>query len=234
MPTPRKFKLLKEAPDSKAGSTFTLNDSGDYYVIDFNDSGDYYVIDFDFRKKSDKHFSGELFGWAYHRTAVENNPEWFEEVFENTEPLKYPNGAVVEPPEKGETYWFINSLNDIESTLSHNYEISSFYAKSLANQNVFLTKEEAQKALNQSLVFNQLYKKIQEIDRENNWVCDWNDSQQEKLSLSFYWENKSKHCYSTVKNQIQGVVYMSEESAKYMMSDKVSVADFKLFCGIFN
>jgi hypothetical protein len=98
----------------------------------------------------------------------------------------------------------------------------------LLNQNMFLTKEEAEKAIKQKNVFYSLYKKIREIDRENGWICDWSDREQFKYSILWdYEENIKRSDFSRLYND--GKIYMSERADNYMMSNAVSNEDFKLF-----
>lgn len=63
--TTKRYRLLKELPDSKVGDIYTWNDTFNHYYKEGND-----------------------YGGRWHSTYVENNPEWFEEVLPVSEPVK--------------------------------------------------------------------------------------------------------------------------------------------------
>jgi nitric oxide reductase large subunit len=103
----------------------------------------------------------------------------------------------------------------------------------LSNQNVFLTKESAEKALDVLNTHNRLLKKIMEINAENNWIPDWDDHDQVKYHV--FWDNstQSKSMYSSTCSQYASVS-MCVTAKTYMMSPQVLDEDFKKFLFIYD
>jgi hypothetical protein len=142
--------------------------------------------------------------------------------------LFYDNGAVVNELEPSEKYWHIGYYGDVcEARWSDRF--CSFLS---SNQNVFLTKEAAEKWLDVKNTHNRLLAKIKQIDAENNWKADWSNANQLKYEVAwnyFSGEFCGEKDYSDTPYFLTGSVYMSEQSKDYMMSDEVSDEDFKKF-----
>jgi hypothetical protein len=143
--------------------------------------------------------------------------------------LKYPNGAVVEAPEMYSEYYNIDTPSDVTKYL---WICDSLELSRLKNQNIFLTKEEAEKALDVELTHDRLLKKIIEINAENDWVADFKNPNQNKYFL--YWCNGDRDkSWSMQYIRRTGTIYMCEQAKDYMMSDAISGEDFKKFLKIY-
>lgn len=145
--------------------------------------------------------------------------------------LTYPNGAVVNAPRPGTDYWSISDDGSVFVEGFCSYESDQYR---LASQNVFVTEEEAEKALYVESIHNKYLKKIIEINTENNWVADWSNADQLKYYVSWDYKLKGKgYSYNTFAS-IGGVVYMCREAKDYMVSDEVSINDFKAFLKMYS
>jgi len=142
----------------------------------------------------------------------------------------YENGACVRPLKDGQTYWYINGANDVYECQWNNFNAD---LNRLANQNLFLSKEYALKALDVMFTHNRILAKIKEIDAENNWKADWSDFNQKKYYVFWDFEHKAKLSdYSRLYNRAN--IYMSEQSSDWLMSDEVSDSDFRKFLKIYD
>ena len=231
--TTKKYKLLKDLPFAKAGTIITqLKD------LPFAKAGTIIT-----HNPNDEFISQEF---SLHLSEYDllqkyiTNAGWFEPIIKKPKQiLKYANGAVMENLEVDQQYYSINSIM-AHQELWGNHICD---ATRCMQRNVFLTQLEAQRALNMQIVQNWLLKKIAEIDANNNWACDWSDINQKKYFLSFDHDfkeldknvipNTGKYANREYNSQTNNV-YMSEQARDYMMSDEVSLEDFKLFLNVVN
>ena len=213
--TTKKYKLLKDLPFAKAGTIITHNPNDEFICQEFS----LHFSEYDLLQK------------------YITNADWFEPIIEKPKQiLKYANGAVMESLEIGDDYFSI--CGDYLEEWTWEDQTSD-----LVLRNVFLTQLEAQRAHGVQLAQNRLLKKIAEIDANNNWVADWGNIDQKKYFLSFdhdfkeldknFIPNTGKYANREYNSQTNNV-YMSEQAKNYMMSDEVSLEDFKLFLGIKN
>ena len=206
--TTKKYKLLKDLPFAKAGTIVKYSSHAEEYTT-----------------------NGQLLSTTEQMTYDDflqnflTNADWFEPIIEKPKQiLKYANGAVMESLEIGDDYFSI--CGDYVEEWTWEDQTSD-----LVLRNVFLTQLEAQRAHGVQLAQNRLLKKIAEIDANNNWVADWNDQYQQKYRLYFDFDLNEKS-YKIDQTYYNGATYMSEQAKDYMMRDKVSLEDFKLFLGI--
>jgi hypothetical protein len=207
--TTTKFKLLQNLPFAKAGDIFNSQEQTFYFTVP--------------KRSIDSLLSTLDLNFTLMHLR---NTDWFEPIIEKPKPvLKYENGAVMEPTAITTNYYFI--ANGFVDEQPWNYE--SYQEARLLLRNVFLTKQEAQKALDMRLVQNRLLKKIREID--SDWVCNWSNNSQGKYCLVYDHEESEKYYDHSITGQCDQI-YMSEQAKDYMMSDQVSLEDFKLFLSI--
>jgi hypothetical protein len=215
-PQPKKYKLLKDLSTAKIGQIYYRHFDKIYVPIE--------KINLPQEVINENYFDN------INDSIVENNPDWFEEVKEKeekkkpVEPIKNRNGSVVKGLNYGEKYYnYVFTINQLSWL---NNEID---AKLLSYHNVFLTKEEAETARKNQEIYNKLYSKIKQIDAENEWVCDWEDTEQEKYCL--FYNNYDKTSFFLTENDYiyQGCIYMSEQAKDYMLSNEVSDEEFMIF-----
>lgn len=202
----KKYRLLKDLPDHKAGEIFELNES--HYIAQTADT------------------EGEYGRWP--RRYVENNPDWFEPAMEDEKILKYPNGSVVHAPKiikanPQDLFYIDNNIYVQKFSLD---ELKNVLELFINNQNVFLTKEEAEKALKVQQDHNRLLKKIIEIDEQSDKEIDW----------YIYWDSMNNCRVAKVKQAILNTnqIPMSTQAKDYMMSDAVSDQEIKHFLFIYD
>ena len=226
--TTKKYKLLKDLPFANAGVILDRNEYNCWFAPNADDFSWY----------REKNQVGE--NLRDFLDKLKDNTDWFEPIIKKPKQiLKYANGAVMENLEVDQQYYSINSIM-AHQELWGNHICD---ATRCMQRNVFLTQLEAQRALNMQIVQNWLLKKIAEIDANNNWACDWSDINQKKYFLSFDHDfkeldknvipNTGKYANREYNSQTNNV-YMSEQAKDYMMSDKVSLEDFKLFLNVVN
>jgi len=214
----KKYKLLKDLPSIKKGSIFVYNfenaSNPDFYIIE---QGLAFTPFIDFPEQ-----------------LLKDNPDWFEEIKELEEVekpkpvLTYRNGALVREPQKETTYGYIVDL--IEKQVGEaKWTGSDFDFDNLAKQNCFLGYMAIDLALDNILIYNRIYKRIKEIDFENDFVCDWSDNHQTKYLACFDWEYLHKSFDYDYQSHSQGVIYMSKQAKDWLLSDEVTTADFRIF-----
>ena len=215
-----KYKLLKDLPSIKKGSIFVYNfenaSNPDFYIIE---QGLAFTPFIDFPEQ-----------------MLKDNPDWFEEIKELEEVekpkpvLTYRNGALVREPQKETTYGYIVDL--IEKQVGEaKWTGSDFDFDNLAKQNCFLGYMAIDLALDNALIYNRIYKRIKEIDFENDFVCDFKDINQKKYFVYYNFEIDCKDYdyHSQYQLQYQGLIYMSEEAIDWLISNEVTIDDFKIF-----
>ena len=189
-------------------------------------------------------------GWIFSKDFIESNREFFEEIIKKPKDvLRWDNGAVMEIPRgfskifdvymnwkfeerdsdwKSEKFWVARKC-DVGDYAEYYVGISPDF---------FLTKEEAQLECEARNTHAKLMRRIKEIDRENNWVCDWGDNTQTKYTLSCFYgircfsKNTINKDYTSPTSSRDVGTCMSIQARDYMMSDAVSDREFKLFLGI--
>ena len=124
------------------------------------------------------------------------------------------NGSLRVMPKIGEDYFFIGDGGSIEDFTFDGASVDRFIFYS---QNMFDTKEAAQKARTMQLVAQPLIAKIWEIDAD--WECDWEDWGTQK-SYVYYSYQYQKFDWSFKRSlQHQGVMHMSREAINHILSD---------------
>jgi hypothetical protein len=162
--------------------------------------------------------------------------EWVEKFYEGDykiealkdltpQVLKYKNGAVVYAPFDGTHYWFIDDGNTIDST---SYLNGYYWDRArLENKNMFLTKEEAQTYLEKLKIYNKLEKRITIINHENDWVDDWDNTNQKKHYLCHTYNVNFVDVLACVTNE--GAYYMCKQAIDWLLSDEVSDEERKIW-----
>jgi hypothetical protein len=156
-------------------------------------------------------------------------------LFEENRILKYPNGAVVEALENTQRYFFFGDHSGVCFDSYYNTgEIERGLSESdkhrLLTRNVFLIKEEAEKELKRTVRYYEIINEIDKINREENWVADWNDGNQGKRYLSYdYTDNRfiSETSFGYRKN----VTYMCKKAADWALT--LPDEDKKILIGIY-
>lgn len=213
------YKLLKDLPNIKKGSIFVYN-------FENASHPNFYIAGQDHKYSTFIDFPEQL---------LKDNPDWFEEIkelekVEKPNPLlQFRNRASVKELEKETTYWYIIDL--IEKQVGEDkWTGSDFDFDNLAKQNCFLGYMAIDLALDNILIYNQIYKRIKEIDFENDFVCDWSNQDQYKYfvrSEHFAEYGRDASCTTTI--QSQGTIYMSKQAKDWLLSDEVTIDDFKIF-----
>lgn len=145
------------------------------------------------------------------------------------EPLKYRNGSLVERPKKSQKYYYHTEGNFYDYVDHNNCDEDQLDLGRLFKHNCFATAEEAQIHLDNTIIYNKIYKRIKEIDRENGWVCDWEDKKQSKYYVFLNFFNSKKSFLIIFFCRAQGIIYMSEQAKDWLMSAEVSDEEFKIF-----
>lgn len=151
-------------------------------------------------------------------------PAEVEEQIGKPKQIFYPNGAVVYPLEKGDSYYII--CLDIICLNYTSYQLREWEGSFidlcyLESGNVFLTQESAEKWLNILKIKSKLKKRVIEINAKNNWVCDWSNRNQGKYGIRY---NTIEHKYLLWEDFLlqTSTFYMCEEAAEWLLSDEVT------------
>jgi len=143
--------------------------------------------------------------------------EEIQKLFEEKTILKYPNGAVVEAVEDGK-YFYITNNGAVDFYYFKNDLVDKY---NLLIRNVFLTQEEAEKEAKRKKRYYEIINEIEKINREQEWIADWNDDNQKKWYL-FY--SYMSDCLNNrfVRNKAytcrRSNIYMSEKAIDWVMS----------------
>lgn len=167
----------------------------------------------------------------FEKDFVKSNTEFFEEIIEKPKDiLRWPNGAVMEIPDDIEEVFKVFPRDTRYTWDTYSGESCKEYCK--ISNSIFLLPQEAQEECEAKNIRARLMRKIKEIDRENGWVCDWNNRKQKKY---FLFISSCKDCYD-ISTGWDFCLFrpnvMSEQAKNYMMSDAVSDREFKMFLGI--
>ena len=141
---------------------------------------------------------------------------------------KYPNGAVVELVDD-EDYYSIDDYGEIVFIFYRAGNTKDEYY--LANQNAFLTEEDAKKALEHKKIHNRLIKEITMINHENNWIGDWSDDMQRKYYLL---QSRYGFCENQTNTGRLGQYVMCEQAINWLLSDEVSDEERKIWLGLYD
>lgn len=143
---------------------------------------------------------------------------WFPESEVQTEyekPKQHSNknGSVGLPLEEGHKFSYINSVGYVVYDVWRN-DRSDFYR--LKTENVFLDEETAQKALDQRNKGLEVLEKLKEINREKDWVENF-DGSQDNYCVK---REKDYIPYIDAKDTLktQGTFYFCKEGADYFNS----------------
>lgn len=98
-------------------------------------------------------------------------------------------------PEIGEEYWLMDSTCGEE--YSSIWEGCRVDRSRYAHANVYRTKEEAQKALDQQLATVRVLDRIAELNAEQGWKCDWSGYRQDKWIITAREDTKDLDCKKT-------------------------------------
>jgi hypothetical protein len=148
-------------------------------------------------------------------------------LFEEKTILKYPNAAVVEDLEFDQGHYCIYDAQVVYR--GRYYSNEDKY--DLLTRNIFLTKEEAEKELKRKKRYFEIINEIDKINRDENWVADWNDDEQVKWFLYYNYINNNFICedaYMCHKNNI----YMSKKAIDWVMT--LPDEDKKILIGIYD
>ena len=98
---------------------------------------------------------------------------------------------------------------------------------------MFVTEQARKNAEDVDMTHNRLLTKITEIHAANNWILDWNDTDQMKYWVAWDHACSEKECASnSVFNH--GNPVMCIQARDFMMSDQVSDDEFKAYLKIYN
>jgi hypothetical protein len=153
-------------------------------------------------------------------------------MFEENRIFKYPNGAVVEALENKQPYFYIG---DVWDGFGSYYTNSKIDKCRLLTRNVFLTREEAEKEFHRKARYYGIIKEIDKINREENWVCDWNDSGQAKWYLYYNYMKDSLHNYFRGEKAYicrQNDTYMCKKAIDWVIT--LPDGDKKILIGIYD
>jgi len=97
--------------------------------------------------------------------------------------MKKTNYKELDYPEQYTVYWYI------EPSIGNSYWINSSLDKTRFNTgNYFATKQKAELEFEWRLVNTQILNSIASLNKEDNWVVDWKNTDQEKSYLT--WERE--------------------------------------------
>lgn len=143
--------------------------------------------------------------------------------------IKFPNGALAEKPEEGEDVYIHSGLTEKYHCTRINCLSGSFHAL-LFNQQLFLTKEEAEYDWHTKRLFFQLHKIIRLIDKKFNWNIADEKSDNFSLFLNYNQQNITKGYLRRDNNTYTGLdVIMSKQAKDFMMSDLIKLEHFAIF-----
>jgi hypothetical protein len=170
---------------------------------------------------------------------VESNKEFFEEIIEKKDILRWDNGAIMEVP--GDIYYVFKVQMYFGEWYNAGY-CAKYYSKERLEElkqccqvqdDFFLTKEEAQLECEARNTRAKLMRKIKEIDRESGFFIAYSEKINYPIKYYLQWDFVSgKKRYSSEYARNSGQILMSKHSQDYMMSDAVSDREFKMFLGI--
>jgi hypothetical protein len=94
-----------------------------------------------------------------------------------------------------------------------------------------LTKEEAEKELKRTVRYYEIINEIDKINREENWVANWNDSGQAKWYLFYAYGNMNRFCQNHTYSCRYHDTYMSKKAADWALT--LPDEDKKILIGIY-
>ena len=158
-------------------------------------------------------------------------------MFEENRILKYPNGAVVEALENTQRYFFFGDHSGVCFDSNYNTgEIERGLSESdkhrLLTRNVFLTKEEAEKELKRTVRYYEIINQIEKINRDENWIADWNDSIQKKWYLFYAYGNMNRFCQNHTHSCRYHDTYMCKKAVDWALA--LPDGDKKILIGMYD
>lgn len=179
-----------------------------------------------FQRSQDNNFGFDSFNCTEWQNelikSIINNTDWFEPIPETKTQHFHKNGSVCEGLGNKTKYFCQDFDGAVEE---RRWEDNDFGRTRLANHNVFLTIESCQKATDDQAVYNRLYLKVKQIDEENAFICDWNNGEWNKYHIYYGVNPVRYYSPSACENCSQGTIYMSKQSAEYLLSDAVTDAE---------
>jgi hypothetical protein len=182
------------------------------------------------------YYYGIEYGGQFKVEFVETNTEFFEEIIEKKDVLRWDNGAIMEIPEgySGDLWevrvcWQQYLPTNIEYPLMTEAEKKKLGYEITTKDNIFLEYDRACNNATSKSVKSRVVKKIKQLDMESGWQYDPYNSKQECWTAQ--WDYKS---HKKIFIQVSGIdntrTIFSPKAKQYL--ENLQWDYFKLFLGV--